>query len=464
MSKPRGEPRGGKAGPPRLRRTLGFWALASYGLGDILGAGIYALMGKVAGVAGSRAWLSFCVSLVAASLTALSYSELVARFPRSGGESTYCLQGFRSPLVSTVIGWLVFCAGTLSLSAIAVVFAGYLGGWKTGMSEGVVVALFIAVLGAINFRGIRESSVANIVCTVIEASGLVIVIVVGLRFLAETAPASTQASMGGSGDWSAVMRGAALAFFAFIGFQDMVNVAEEVEEPGRNFPRAILTALAVAGLTYVGVAWIATRVIDPAALGDSSAPLTDVVRRAADERVVEVFPVIALFAVANTGLLNFVMASRLLYGMADQQLLPARIARIHPERRTPHWAIATVLVVALALALSGSLGYLAGATSTLLLLVFAVVNAALVGVKWRERGTGQGAGQAARKGGASVEDAAGEGRHGGRAFRVPLAVPLLAIATTGALIGFAEPSVLLTVAGLATAGAGLYGLRALQAR
>jgi amino acid transporter len=422
-----------------LRRTLGFWALASYGLGDILGAGIYAMMGRVAGVAGGRAWLAFAVSLFAATITALTYSELVTRFPRSGGESFYTQRGFRSPLVSTVVGFLVFCAGTLSLSAIAVAFSGYLSAWLPGVPAGVTTAAFIVALGAINFIGMRESSIANIVCTVIEASGLLIVVVVGLRYLAQqptemamAAPPALEPT-----EWAPVLQGAALAFFAFIGFQDMVNVAEEVQRPARDFPRAILTALGVAGGLYVLIAVIATAVVPPDTLGTSREPLTEVVRVAGSGGLLKFFPIIALFAVANTGLLNFIMSSRLLYGMADQELLPAALARVHGGRRTPHLAILTVLGAALVLALSGSLDYLAGATSTLLLVVFLVVNLALVAIKWR-------ASQPHRDG-----------------FRVPMVVPIVGAAVTAVVASFAEPTVLLTVLILGGIGAALHGARRL---
>jgi len=423
-----------------LKKSLGFWALLSYGLGDILGAGIYALMGKVAGAAGMYAWLGFAISLLAAAVTALTYSELVTRFPRSGGEAFYTQQGFRWPLVSTVVGWLVFCAGTLSLSAIAVAFAGYLYDWLPGLPTAFTTAAFILTLGFINFWGIRESSTANIICTAIEASGLIIVIVVGIHFLADHGTGTTSTASAVSdmqkADWIGIMQGAALAFFAFIGFQDMVNVAEEVKSPRRHFPTAILSALGVAGLAYIVIAIIATRVVEPAALGASSAPLNDVVAIASGESSLQqLFPVIALFAVANTGLLNFVMASRLLYGMAVQGLVPNGLAEVHQHRRTPHWAIMVVLLAALALALSGTLDYLAGSTSTLLLIVLFTVNLALIMIKRRDPESG----------------------HNG--FRVPMIVPLLGVAITGGVIGFAQASALMTSAGLIAVGVGLWGIR-----
>lgn len=211
------------------------------------------------------------------------------------------------------------------------------------------------------------------------------------------------------------MQGAALASFAFTGFQDMINVAEEVEEPERNFQKAIL-----------------------AALGESIAPLNQVVATATgDGRIQNLIPVIALFAVANTGLLNFIMASRLLYGMAGQGLLPGPLARVHAARRTPHWAILTVLAAALALALSGTLGYLAASTGTHLLVVFLTVNLALVMVKRRGAGRDEGG------------------------LRVPMAVPLSGVAITAAVTAFAEPSVLATTGGLVAAGAVLWGFRRL---
>ncbi len=416
-----------------LKRTLGFWALTAYGVGDILGAGIYALMGKVAGTAGHYSWLSFSVSLLVAAITALSYSELVTRFPKSGGESYYCEQGFRRKGIALMAGWLVFCAGTFSLAAISRAFAGYLQGMVPGLPAWPLILGFILLMGFINFWGIRESSMANILCTVIEASGLVFVIVVGVLFLRENPSQGNVAAHGVSIPWGQVLSAAALAFFAFIGFQDMVNIAEEVKEPERVFPRAIITALAFTGLIYIIISLVATAAVPPEVLSHSKAPLLEVVRASRGSSFDWMFTVIALFAVSNTGLLNFIMASRLIYGMSQQGLFPRWLDAVHRRRHTPHHAIAAVLAAALVLALSGTITYLAGTTSVLLLIVYVAVHVSLLLLKVRDRTK--------------------------TSFNVPLAVPALGAITSLALIAFTEHGILLISLILVGIGVALVLLR-----
>lgn len=417
--------------PPPLRRSLGFWALVVYGVGDILGAGIYALVGKVAGMAGDASWLSFLMALVVATFTALTYAELGGRFPKSAGESWFAEQAFGSKRFALALGWVVLCSGVLSLATMSLAFAGYLTGLAPGVPVVAAVIAVLALLAFINFRGIRESSAANILATTIELAGLLIVVVVGALFLCKTgaeAPAQPPAPAS-TATWSSVARGGALAFFAFIGFEDMVKVAEEVKDPERNMPRAILLSLFVTGVVYLVVVVIATRVVEPSALAESDAPLLTVVEQAEPRIPTSLFGLIALFAVANTALLNFIMGSRLLYGMARQGLLPSWLGRVHRTRRTPHWAILAVLVASLVLALSGTLTYLAGTTSLLLLLVFFTLHLSLIAVKRRD-----------------------DQPHG--AFRVPVAVPIIGATTSAALMPFVPRGSILTGAViLALAGA-----------
>lgn len=374
--------------PAQLRRSLGFWALVFYGVGDILGAGIYALVGKVAGVAGSASWAAFGIALFVAGLTALTYAELGGRFPRSAGESFFTEQAFGRPGLSLLVGWVVLCSGILSLATVSVAFSGYMSGLVPGLPPSFTIVGILLVLAAINFRGMRESSTTNIIATMVELTGLLIVIVVGALFLERDSASGIAQTIesGRSVSWTEIASGAALGFFAFIGFEDMVNVAEEVKDPERNMPRAILIALCVTGVIYLLVVLVATSVVAPAVLADSEAPLLSVVQRATDLVPDRLFSLIALFAVANTGLLNFIMGSRLIYGMSRQGLLPAALGKVHPRRRTPHLAVLTVLGVALALALSGTLTYLAGTTSLLLLLVFFTVNVSLATIKRRDGG------------------------------------------------------------------------------
>ncbi len=422
--------------PAQLRRSLGFWALVFYGVGDILGAGIYALVGKVAGVAGSASWAAFGVALVVAGLTALTYAELGGRFPRSAGESFFTEQAFGRPALSLLVGWMVLSSGVLSLATVSVAFGGYMTGLVPGLPPSATVVGILLLLAAINFRGMRESSTSNIIATMVELTGLLIVLVAGALFLGRSPDAGVLQTIeaGRAVGWREITSGAALGFFAFIGFEDMVNVAEEVKDPERNMPRAILIALCVTGVIYLLVVLVATSVVAPDALAASDAPLLYVVQRATDVVPDRLFTLIALFAVANTGLLNFIMASRLIYGMSRQGLLPTALGTVHPRRRTPHLAVLTVLAVALALALSGTLTYLAGTTSLLLLLVFFMVNVSLIVIKRRKR-------------------------RASRTFCAPRWVPLVGALSCLGLMPFVPRSSLLTAAIIVALGGGLVLLR-----
>jgi len=426
---------------PTLHRSLGFWALVFYGVGDILGAGIYALVGKVAGVAGAASWAAFGVALFVAGLTALSYAELGGRFPRSAGESFFAEQAFGRPGLAFVVGWVVLCSGVLSLATVSVAFGGYMSGLVPGLPPKAVVAGILLLLAALNFRGMRESSMTNIIATLVELSGLLIVIVAGALFLGRSADQSVAATLQASAavSWTGIAQGAALGFFAFIGFEDMVNVAEEVKDPGRNMPRAILTALVLTGIVYLAVVIVATSVVAPEILGSSKAPLLLVVQHSTEAIPGGLFSLIALFAVANTGLLNFIMGSRLVYGMSRQGLLPEPLGRVHAARRTPHWAILAVLGAALVLALSGTLSYLAGTTSLLLLMVFFTVHVSLIVIK--------------RRTDSSI-----------RTFCAPTVVPFLGALSCIALMPFVPRDSLLTAALILALGGAIFGAGARKGR
>jgi amino acid transporter len=367
-----------------LRRSLGFWALVAFGVGDILGAGIYALVRDVAGAAGHHAWIAFAVALVVAAVTALSYAEWGGRVPRSAGEAAFLHAAFRKAWLPVLVGWMVLFSGMVSMATVSRVCANYLAALGIDLPVPLVIVAFLLVLTAINWRGIRHASWTNVLCTAVELTGLAIVLVAGFLVLGrgEGAPRAAAAATEGL-PLDAILTGAALSFFAFIGFEDMVNVAEEVREPRRTLPRAILTAIALAGGLYVLVTWLAVAAVGPEALAASKAPLLEVVRRGAPAVPDGVFTAIAIFAVANTALLNFVMGSRLVYGMARYRLLPRALGRVHPRHRTPYVAIFAILGLVLAMAILGEVVSLAGTTSTLLLLVFFTVQASLLVVKAR---------------------------------------------------------------------------------
>src|SRR3989338_2642128 len=218
---------------PPLKRSIGTFALIAYGVGDILGAGIYALIGKVAGMVGEAAWISFVIAFVVASLTGLTYAELSARFPRSAGAALFSLAAFKNKSFSYLVGFLVLLSGIVSMATVSQAFAGYLNALSPNLSNPVVIVAFFLVLAAVNFWGIRESSVTNLICTVIEVTGILIVIVAGMRFFGKADYLNVTPSSGISVH-TAILQAGVLAFYAFIGFEDLVNLAEEVHEPEKT--------------------------------------------------------------------------------------------------------------------------------------------------------------------------------------------------------------------------------------
>lgn len=357
----------------------------AFGVGDILGAGIYALVGEVAGAAGHAAWLAFGVSLVVASFTALTYAEWGARAPRSGGEATFLHAAFRRAWLPVLVGWMVLFSGMVSMATVSRVCANYVGALGLGVPGPAVIVAFLLLLTLINWRGIREASWTNVVCTSVEVTGLGIVAVAGFLVLGRGEGVAAAAHAAKDVPLDAILTGGALSFFAFIGFEDMVNVAEEVKDARRTVPRAILASLAIAGAIYMLISWLAVQVVPPSELAATKAPLLEVVRRGAPAVPDGLFTAIAIFAVANTALLNFVMGSRLLYGMSRYRLMPRALARLHPRFHTPTVAILCILVLVVAMALLGEVVSLSGTTSTLLLLVFFTVNVSLLVVKLRRK-------------------------------------------------------------------------------
>ena len=371
---------------PQLRRSIGPVQMALYGLGSMLGAGIYGLIGKAAGQVGNAVWLAFLVALVAALLTALSYASLGSRYPRAAGAAYVTERAYGFPLLSFMVGLALVCSGLTSIATQSQVFAANIAA-LFGI-ESLPVSLlalgFLLILTGLVFRGVRESMWVNVLCTLVEAGGLVLVILVGMSYWGSVDYFETPVLPGGDHTILLVMQGAVLAFFAFIGFEDMYNVAEEVREPERTLPLGLILAVAVAALLYIAVAVTAVSVVPWGELAEAPGPITEVMARAAPSVSPVVFTAITLFAVANTALVNYITASRLIYGMARQGLLPGSLGDVHATRQTPHIAIAALLLVLAPLALLGTISELAAATVLLLLLVFMVVNGALFILKGRK--------------------------------------------------------------------------------
>ncbi|MFW2392728.1 MAG: APC family permease [Methyloceanibacter sp.] len=376
----------GSEDEPTLHRSIGPMQMALYGLGGMLGAGIYGLIGKAAGQVGNAVWLAFIVALIAALLTALSYASLGSRYPRAAGAAYVTQRAYGFPLLSFMVGLALVCSGLTSIATQSRVFAAnfieLIG--LDGMPVAGLALGFLMIMSGIVFRGIRESMWVNILCTIVEASGLILVVLVGMSYWGSVNYLETPPTNGDDHAMLIVIQGAILAFFAFIGFEDMYNVAEEVREPQRTIPLGLVVAMVAAAIIYIAVAITAVSVVPWQELSQAPGPITEVVARAAPAIPPILFTGITLFAVANTGLVNFVTASRLLYGMARQGLLPQILGRVHNGRRTPHIAIFLLFLILVPLALSGTIAELASATVLLLLSVFTVVNGALFVLKGRK--------------------------------------------------------------------------------
>lgn len=366
--------------PSTLRRGIGGPLLFAFILGDVLGAGVYALMGVLSERVGGMLWAPLVAALLLAMLTAGSYAELVTKYPRAGGAAVFAERAFKNKLLSFLVGFSMLAAGVTSAAGLSIAFAGqYL---QTFVSLPVVPAaiVFLAVVAALNARGIRESLGANVVMTAIEVSGLVIVVVVVGVLLAGGGGDVSRVTQvpEGTGVASAVLAGAIIAYYSFVGFETSANMIEEVKQPSKMYPRALFAALATAGVVYVLVGLASSIALPPEELSGSSGPLLAVVEASGVAIPSWLFSLIALIAVANGALLTMIMASRLTYGMAEQGLLPRVLSRVLPRRRTPWVAILATTLVAMLLTLVGDLTLLAETVVLLLLFVFLSANVSVL--------------------------------------------------------------------------------------
>lgn len=369
---------------------MGVGALTVYAVGDVLGAGIYALVGKVASEAGGGAWASFLLAAFIASFTGLTFAELGSRYPVAAGAVAYVKRGFDSRVLAFVIGFVVMASGLTSAAAVSHAFVGYL---ETFVQVPVLAGSvgLLLLMSWVSYRGMRESSALNMVLTATELSGLLVIVFVGFAHARGLSLADLGDRLAPSAGGAGVLGGASVAFYAYVGFEDTANVAEEVRDPQRALPRAILTALIVSTVLYLAVSIAALLTVPRAELATSGAPLLAVLDAAGVPVPRSVFSIVALFAICNTGLLNLIMASRLAYGMAREGLLPKAVGRVHTARKTPHVAVALTFVLAVLLAVSGGVKFLAQFTALLLLIVFATLHVSLLRVKRRYGHSAEGA-------------------------------------------------------------------------
>ena len=391
----------------KLRRALTTPLLILYGLGVTVGAGIYVLVGATAQQAGAYASISFLVAAIVVSLTALSYAELSTRYPVSAGEAAYVEAGFNAEWLTVLVGLAVAASGMISASAVAMGAASYLHG-LVGLPESLLTIGVVVIMGLIAMWGIAESVVIAAVITVIEIFGLLFVVAWAQLMSESQGFAAVEMIPSFDADiWRGILAASLLAFFAFVGFEDMANVAEEVKDPVRTIPKAILWTLLLATGLYIATSASVLMVVPLDALSRSAAPLS-LVFTEAHQSVKQGFGVIAIVATVNGVLIQTIMASRVLYGLADRGHLPEILARVAPKTQTP--VVATVAVVGIIVVLTQAfpIAVLAERTSQIVLFVFALVNLSLIRLKFK-----------------SVSS----GAH----FQVPLVVPILGVATSAML-------------------------------
>ena len=366
---------------PQLKRTLSLPLLTFYGLGSILGAGVYVLLGTVSAVAGSFLPLSFLCATVIAGFTAFSYAEFSARMPRSGGEAVYVDAAFGARWLTLVIGYGAIAVGIVSAATISSGFVGYFELFIE-LDPRIVVVAVITVLGTLAASGMQVAAWAAAAMTIVEIGGLLLIVVLaGPDLLRWTPTDFAHVVPDTASDWRAVSIGAFLAFFAFLGFEDMVNVAEEARDPERNMPRAILIALFTAGTLYLLITFAALASLPINELARDDTPLATIA--GVHGVPSQVIAAIALLAITNGALVQIIKSSRVLYGMAGLGDAPAIFARIATSTSTPVIATTIVSLTVLTLALWLPTRDLASITSLVTLVIFAVINAALFVLKRR---------------------------------------------------------------------------------
>lgn len=375
------------ASPPadsgKLKRVITGPLLFAFIVGDTLGAGIYTLVGSMATDVGGVIWLPLLIALVVALLTAGTYAELITKYPHAGGAARYAERAFGIPFVSFLVGFLMMASGITTAASLANAFAGDYLAALIDVPPIPTALAFIAILMLINLRGVRESLGANLIASVIEVSGLVIVIVVAAMVFGSGGgePARIFEFAPDVPPLQGAFAASVIAFFSFLGFEAAANMAEEVRNPSRTYPRALFGAICTAAVIYLLIALGAVIVLPPAELAESTGPLLDVVAASGFAVPSWLFGIIALVAIANGALLFMVMASRVGFGLAESGLLPRAFSRVLPRRRTPWVSIVVVAAATMALSFVGDVATLAETTVLLLLLVFLAANVSVLVLK-----------------------------------------------------------------------------------
>lgn len=360
-----------------LKREIGLPEATAYGVGIILGAGIYALIGEAAGIAGNAVWISFAIGAVISSFTGLSYAELSSIFPKAAAEYVYVGRACGSRLLAFLAGWLIIFTEIVSAATVSLGFAGYFHGLFAFPLIPVAMSL-IVLLSIINFYGIKESARTNLLFTGIEILGLLLIVALGVQNFGKVNYLEAPNGIVG------ILAASALIFFAYIGFEDVANIAEETKDPERNVPRALILSIVITTALYILVAFSVVSLANWSDLGASSAPLAHAASKALGEGSQWVMSLIALFATTNTVLILLVVGARMLYGMANEGSLPRTLARVHVKRRTPWIAVICMMIFSILFVLLGDIELIASITSSGAFITFALVNTSLIHLRYKE--------------------------------------------------------------------------------
>ncbi|MFX0104490.1 MAG: APC family permease [Candidatus Hodarchaeota archaeon] len=367
---------------PKLKRRVSLFALTAYGVGNVLGAGIYALIGEVVWITGNLSWLSFIIASITGALTGLSYAELSAMFPKSAAEFVYTEQAFKKRILSFILGWIIIFSGILSAATVALGFANYLSD-LFGISSIFLVVIFaillIIILSIINFIGIKTSTRTNIIFTLIEASGLIFIIVIAIPLFGSV----DYLALPTASNFTAIFSSVALIFFAYIGFEDIANIAEEVKEPHKNLPKGIIYSIIITTILYCLTAISVVSILHYGVYDyeNSKVPLRDAASQVLGDAGGLIMSLIALFATANTVLIMLIVTSRMMYGMARDKALPEGLSKISPKHRTPIISILITMIFTIIPVFFVDIKIIADATVFGVLLNFFLVNISLIALR-----------------------------------------------------------------------------------
>lgn len=369
---------------PKLKRELTLFSATLYGIGIIIGAGIYALIGQAAGIAGWNMWISFVVAAILATFTGLSYAELSSMMPKEGAEYVYSLTAFHRRSVSFIIGWIFLLSSIVAAATVALGFSGYfirLFSMDAIFLVPISVGL-IAVLTLINYGGMKDTSVFNIIASIFEFGGLFIIIFLGASFFGNFKVNIDIASLAANS--YPILSAAALIFFAFIGFEEIANVSEETKKARKVVPKALMLSILITTILYILTAVAALSVLGPEALAASSAPLADVASAAAGSDMLMIMAIMAMISTTNTVLLSLVVASRFIYGMSCWHVLPRKFSKIQKHHHTPYISVFLVGFIAAVLTLGGDILSVAEVTTMSIFIIFISVNASLIMLRYKK--------------------------------------------------------------------------------